>query len=67
MVTCYCCGRGFSTHSVTKHHVGCPEQRKNNYKSLPDPLRPPMPRPPSLPTPSQESEYVTIHRQPQIN
>jgi hypothetical protein len=59
MVTCYCCGRGYSTASLPRHIEGCPEQRKNNYKSLPDALKPPMPQPPTLPMPTDESEYVT--------
>jgi hypothetical protein len=41
--------------------ASCPPQRKVNYGSLPTDLRPPMPQPPKLPIPTDDSLYDCFH------
>jgi hypothetical protein len=62
MVTCYCCGRGFSTYSLPKHLANCPTQRQANYRDLPAELRPAMPKPPALSLPTNDSKQAEIEK-----
>ena len=55
MIYCYLCGQQFTNASLPIHYGACKIKRRLIYKEVSEDLRPPFPKPPESPMPSDEA------------
>eukprot|EP00463_Aulacantha_scolymantha_P005011 TRINITY_DN6239_c0_g1_i1.p1 TRINITY_DN6239_c0_g1~~TRINITY_DN6239_c0_g1_i1.p1 ORF type:complete len:175 (-),score=18.95 TRINITY_DN6239_c0_g1_i1:265-789(-) len=62
----YSCGDEFTIHSLAFHYDSCPVNRKLSFRTLPKEIRPPIPSPPNMPVPqenSSKSDYDLFNKE----